>query len=230
MPTTYTPSGHTRLKRRPQRGSYDAAVIHAILDAGLVAHVGYVDEGQPVVTPTAYWRDGNRLFWHGSAAGRALRAQLLGRVCVTVTLVDGLVLGRSGFTHSMLYRSVMAYGMPERVADPAAKRRAMDALIGGLYPGRPAEVRPAHESELAAITVVSMKLEEVSAKVRGGGVNEVDADLDAPCWAGVVPVHTVVGEAISDSRLHANTPLPPSLARYVPGVPVEEALKGRGGL
>ncbi|HEX7928783.1 MAG TPA: pyridoxamine 5'-phosphate oxidase family protein, partial [bacterium] len=187
MQNTYTPTERTRLRRKTQRAAYDADTVHAILDAGLIAHIAYVDDGQAVVTPTTYWREGGHVYWHGSAAGRALRVQAQQRVCLTVSMVDGVVLGRSGFTHSMLYRSVMAFGVPEPVTDAADKRPAMDAMIDGLYPGRTREMRAAHDSELAAITVVRLKLEEVSAKVRGGGVIEVPADLGAPCWAGIVP-------------------------------------------
>jgi hypothetical protein len=230
MATQFAPTGRTRLRRRPQRGAYDKETVYAVLDAHLFCHVGYVLEGEAFVTPTAFWRAGDRLFWHGSAASRALAAQADGqRVCVTVSHLDGLVLGRSGFTHSVLYRSVMAFGHPVAITAGPEKRRAMDAFIGGLYPRRPAEVRPAHEAELAAIVVLSMAIEEASAKIRGGGVNEVEADLNAPCWAGVVPIAMTVGAPLPDPALLPGIAVSPSIAAYRPGARLEDALAGRNG-
>ncbi len=225
MTERFEPTDRTRLTRKPQRGSYDKAVIFGILDGGLMAHLAYVVDGQPFCTPTTYWRDGDRLYWHGSAAGRMTRAQAAGiPVCFTVSHLDGLVLGRSGLTHSALYRSVMAFGHAAPVTSAAAKRRAMDAFIGGLYPGRSGEVRPAHDAELSAITVLGMTIEEASAKIRDGGVNELEADLSADCWAGVVPLAVTLGPVQSDPRLAPGVPVSPSLARYVGGGRLEEAL------
>jgi nitroimidazol reductase NimA-like FMN-containing flavoprotein (pyridoxamine 5'-phosphate oxidase superfamily) len=184
----FEPTERTRLKRRPHRGSHDARVIFGILDAGLVCHLAYMVDGQPVCTPTAYWREGDRLYWHGSAASRMLMTQASGGpVCLTVSHVDGLVPGRSGFTHSVLYRSVMVFGRPSPIIDAEAKRCHMDRLIERLYPGRTREIRPPTECELAAITVLGMTIEEASAKVRDGGVLDPSRSWRrsaGPAWCG----------------------------------------------
>jgi len=227
IPPRYNPTELTQLRRRTHRGYYDAKTVHSILDAAVMGHVGYVHEGQSIVHPTAYWREGEWLYWHGSAAGRAIASQLTQRVCFTVSLVDALVLGRCGFTHSMLFRSVMAFGQPEKVEGMEAKRQAMDALVDRLYPRRTAEIRSINEAELAAITVVRLALKEVSAKIRDGGVNEVQSDMDAPCWAGVLPLRTTIGEPVPDQNLKPGTPLSPAIAGYAPGTDLETALKTR---
>lgn len=225
MSPEFPPTERTRLRRRPQRGAYDEVTIFGILDAAVLAHVGYVADGQPLVTPTAFWREGRRLLWHGSAGSRALRAQAQGLlVCVTVSHVDGFVLGRSGFAHSLLYRSVMAFGRTQPLEDRAAKRRAMDAFIERLYPGRTAELRPVHDVELDMIAVISMEIEDASAKIRDGGVNEKEEDLEAPGWAGVIPVHTRLAAAQTDARIAPDTALPASLAPYAPGTRIDDAL------
>lgn len=230
MTTTDFPvTERTRLRRRPQRGAYDEASIFGILDAGVIAHVGYVVDGEPLVTPTAYWREGRQLFWHGAAASRALRAQANGLpVCVTVSHLDGFVLGRSGFAHSLLYRSVMAFGRTQPVEGRAAKRRAMNAFIERLYPGRTAEIRPVHDAELDMITVICMPIEEASAKIRGGGVNEKDEDLAAPGWAGVIRVETTIGAARSDERIDARVARPASLGAWSEGVSLGDVLSKPG--
>jgi nitroimidazol reductase NimA-like FMN-containing flavoprotein (pyridoxamine 5'-phosphate oxidase superfamily) len=225
MTTGFPPSARTRLRRRPQRGHYDEATIFAVLDAGLIAHVGYVADGQPLVTPTAYWREGRRLLWHGSAGSRALRAQAAGiPVCVTVSHLDGLVLGRSGFAHSVLYRSVMAFGRTAPIEEREAKRRAMHAFIDRLYPGRTRELRPIHDVELDMIAVISMEIEEASAKIRDGGVNEKEEDLQAPGWAGVIPVRTSIGAKQTDARIDSRVPFPPSVAGYAESARLDEVL------
>ena len=215
----------TRLRRRPARGAYDEATVFGILDAGLVAHVGYAVDGAPRVVATAYWREGRHLYWHGAAGSQALRAQAGGMpLCVTVSLVDGLVLGRSGFAHSLNYRSVMAFGRGEEVKDRDAKRRAMDAFIERLYPGRTRELRPVHDPELDMIAVIGMRIEEASAKVRSGGVNEKEEDLAGPGWAGVIPVHVAIGAPCADPRIDAHVPLPASIGAYAPAARLDEAL------
>lgn len=226
MSPDFAPTQRTRLRRRPQRGAYDEATIFGILDAAVLAHVGYVADGQPLVTPTAFWREGRRLLWHGSAGSRALRAQAQGLpVCVTVSHVDGFVLGRSGFAHSLLYRSVMAFGRTQPLEDRAAKRRAMDAFIERLYPGRTLELRPVHDVELDMIAVISMEIEEASAKIRGGGVNEKEEDLEAPGWAGVIPVQTRLAERQTDARIAPQTAPPASLQLYTQGARVDDVLR-----
>jgi nitroimidazol reductase NimA-like FMN-containing flavoprotein (pyridoxamine 5'-phosphate oxidase superfamily) len=226
MSDRFEPTEVTRARRRPQRVSYDKAAVFAILDAGLVGHLAYVLDGRPFCTPTVYWREGERVYWHGSSAGRMLEAQSGGiPVCLDVSHLDGLVLSRAGFTHSVNYRSVMAFGHPAPVGDPDEKRRAADALIDRLAPGRTREIRPAHDRELDAITVLGMTIEEASAKIRAGGVLDAEPDLAAPCWAGVVPVAITVGPIAPDPRLPAGVPVPPGVARYVAGARLDDVLR-----
>jgi nitroimidazol reductase NimA-like FMN-containing flavoprotein (pyridoxamine 5'-phosphate oxidase superfamily) len=225
MTREFPPSERTRLRRRPQRGAYDEATIFALLDAGMIAHVGYTLDGQPFVTPTVYWREGRRLYWHGAAASRALRAQCAGPVCVTVSALDALVVARSGFACSVNYRAVMAFGRPAPLEERDAKRRAMDAFIERLYPGRTREVRAVADKELDMIGVLAMEIEEASAKVRNDGVIEKsEEDARAPGWAGLIPVRTLVGSAIPDPRIAAGTAFPASLAGYAEGASLDEAL------
>jgi nitroimidazol reductase NimA-like FMN-containing flavoprotein (pyridoxamine 5'-phosphate oxidase superfamily) len=207
------PSARTRVRRMPARGVYGWEAIHAILDAGLLCHVGYVIDGQTYVTPTAHWREGDHLYWHGSSASRMLRAQGAGvPVCVTVSLLDGIVLARSGFHHSMNYRSVMALGIAEPVEAPEAKLAALKAFTERVAPGRWHEVRPPTAQELKATTIMRLKLDEVSAKVRTGPPVDDEADYALPCWAGVVPVAVQAGPPQPDPRLSAQTPIPSYLA------------------
>jgi len=201
------PSARTRLRRSPTRGRYDRTAIDAILDAGLLCHVGYVIDGQPMVTPTLYWREGDRVYWHGSAASNMLRAVDGSPVCLTVSHFDGLVLARSGFHHSVNYRSVMLLG-DARVEDASESPELLDRFVDAMVPGRAAAVRPATEQELKATTVVSIAIDEVSAKVREGGPVDDDEDYELPIWAGVVPLHLEVDAAIPDERLAAGIELP----------------------
>lgn len=212
---TYAATARTRVKRMPKRGSYDRATVHAIVDAALVCHVGYVIDGRPYVTPTAHWRDGERVYWHGSSASRMLRSLKPGGVpvCLTVTHIDGLVLARSAFNHSMNYRSVMAFGEAHLVDDPDHKLRALETFTDRLYPGRWAELRPATAQELKATTVLWLDLDEVSAKVRSGPPGDDEADLAWPCWAGVVPVRTVTDAPVPEAHVPPGTPLPACLAQ-----------------
>jgi len=208
----------SRVRRLPKRASYDAGTIYAILDAGFICHVGYVIDGEPYVTPTAYWREGNHLYWHGSHASRMLRVVGDGApVCIAVTHLDGLVAARSGFHHSLNYRSVMLFGRARRIDDPAHKRAALDAFIERLYPGRTAEVRPPTTEELKATTVVSMPIDEASAKMRSGPPLDDEDDYALPVWAGVIPVAMRYGAPVADARLPKKIPLPPYLKRLVGG-------------
>lgn len=196
MPAEFTPTGRSRARRRPQRAAYDEDSVYAILDAGVLGHVGYVLDGQPYVTPTAYWREGRRLYWHGAAASRMLEAVGEGQpVCLTVSFLDGFVLGRSGFAHSLNYRSVMAFGRARLVEELEAKRAAMDAFIERLYPGRAESLRPSTEAELRQIALAEMTIEEASAKTRDGGVADYAPDAGWPAWAGVIPLETRLGAA-----------------------------------
>lgn len=202
------PSPRTRVRRIPTRGSYEPAVIRRILDEGLVAHVGFVHEGAPFVIPMGYARDGDRLLLHGSAASRLLRCLAAGaEACVTVTLLDALVLARSAFHHSMNYRSVAVLGRAEAVEEEVEKRRCLEVLLDRLVPGRGEHARPPDDRELAATLVVAVGLEEASAKVRSGPPSDDDEDLGLPHWAGLIPVGTVFGppEAAPDLRegIHA---------------------------
>ena len=202
LPGDFLPTARTRVKRLYQRACYDRKTVYGILDAGVMCHVGYVIDGQPYVTPTAYWRMGERVYWHGSSASRMLRRQAQGvPVCFTVALMDGLVLARSAFHSSMNYRTVMALGVAEKVVERAAKLRALEAFVERLTPGRWAESRPVTDQELKATTVLTLKLDEVSAKVRTGPPNDDEEDYGHPIWAGVVPLTTTVGAPQDDPRL-----------------------------
>ncbi len=201
---SYPRTDLTRVRRHPERGRYDEAAVNAVLDAALMAHVGYLVDARPLVTPTLFWREGRRLLWHGSAASRMLKAAGGGApVCVTVTLMDALILAPSGFHHSMNYRSVMAFGSARLIEDEAAKRAAADAFIERIYPGRAATLRPPSEIELRATTFVAMEIEEASAKVREGGVAPLDIDAGWPAWSGVVPIETRLGAPAPDDTLGA---------------------------
>lgn len=201
---SYPRTDLTRVRRHPERGHYDEAAVHAVLDAALMAHVGYLVDGRPLVTPTLFWREGRRLFWHGSAASRMLKTAGGGApVCVTVTLMDALILAPSGFHHSMNYRSVMAFGRARLIEDEAGKRMAADAFIERIYPGRAATLRPPTEIELRATTFVAMDIEGASAKVREGGVAPLDIDTGWPAWSGVVPIETRLGAPAPDATLGA---------------------------
>jgi nitroimidazol reductase NimA-like FMN-containing flavoprotein (pyridoxamine 5'-phosphate oxidase superfamily) len=208
----FSPTERTRVKRLPDRGKYDRETVYAILDAGLICHVGYTIDGLPYVTPTACWREGDHLYWHGSSASRMLRTQSAGiPVCITVTHLDGLVLARSGFHHSMNYRSVMAMGDAELVQDPDEKSAALQAFVERLVPGRWGLIRPPTAQELKATSVLRLHLQEISAKVRTGPPIDDDADYALPVWAGVVPVSMTVGAPQPDARLTAEGAQPPDV-------------------
>ncbi len=189
----YQPAGRTTLRRKPQRGRFDRATVHAILDAGVFCHVGQLVDGQPIVTPTVYWRDGERVYWHGQSKSRPVEAAAGTQVCVTVTILDGLVLARSAFRHSVRYRSVMAFGEARPVTDDAHKRRAFRAMIERLYPGRWDEIRQPNQAELDATGVVFLELQDISAKTRTDGVLDLQEDFALPVWAGVLPVAMTAG-------------------------------------
>lgn len=211
----FTPTTRTRLKRSHKRGHYDRKTVHEILDAGLECHVGYVIDGQPYVTPTAYWREGERVYWHGSSASKMLRNLEKGvPVCFTVSMLDGLVLARSGFHSSFNYRSVMAFGVAETVTGDAEKLAVLETFVERLTPGRWAELRPVTKQELKATTVMSMKLEEVVAKVRTGPPLDDEEDYALDVWAGVVPVETAIAKAEDDPRLKAGIVQPEYLRDF----------------
>ncbi|MFT4799812.1 MAG: nitroimidazol reductase NimA-like FMN-containing flavoprotein [Candidatus Azotimanducaceae bacterium] len=198
----------TTIKRAPDRGSYDMDTIHTILDATPLCHVGYVVNGQPIVTPTIHWRECNRIYWHGSRISRTLVESEQAPVCLTVTHLDGLVLARSAFHHSANYRSVMIFGTPTLVEERVEKTAALTALIDKMLPGRWQTLREMTEKEFAATSVLSLPLSEASAKIRAGGPNDLDSDLDFPVWAGVLPLTTVTGnpEPCPHNQTHVMAP------------------------
>ncbi|MFC3996655.1 pyridoxamine 5'-phosphate oxidase family protein [Nocardiopsis sediminis] len=236
---SYPQTGRTTPTRHRERAAYDRATVHAILDADWICHLGFVADGAPVVLPTIYARVGDRLYLHGSTGSRPLRAAGQGagtagrpegsgaddgagdapdaapedglRVCVTVTVADGVVLARSAFHHSVNYRSVVAHGTAHRVTDPAERARALDAIVDAAVPGRSADCRPATPKELAQTAVLRLDLAEVSAKVRQGGVADDPGDLSLPHWAGVLPLTRSFGPPQPDPALAPGTPLPPYL-------------------
>jgi len=220
----FTPTSRSRVRRRPQRAAYDEAAVYGVLDAGVMAHVGYVIDGQPFVTPTAYWREGRKLYWHGSAASRMLKAAGGAQVCVTVSFLDGFVVGRSGFIHSLNYRSVMAFGRARLIEDLGARREALNAFIDRLYAGRSVKLRPATDAEVAATAMVEMEIEEASAKIRHTGVADLPADAGWAAWCGVFPVETRIGAALPEPGMSIDGLPTPDLAPYAEGRRLDEAL------
>jgi hypothetical protein len=202
------PSDRVRVRRKPDRGRYARATIDAILDAGIVAHVGYVVDGQPYVIPTLYWRDGDDVYWHGSTASRMIRTIESGApVCLTVSLIDSIILARSGFNSSADYRSVVVVGVARPITGDA-KARALDRFLDVLAPGRSAEVRPMTGKELAQTAVVALSLDEASAKVRDAGLGDDPGDEAWPVWAGTIPVRLAFGEPVPATDLAAGIELP----------------------
>jgi uncharacterized protein len=211
-------SPRTRVVRESMRGIYDRETINQILDEGFICHVGFVQDGQPFVIPTAYGRAGNVLYLHGSAASRMLRQLQTGlSVCVTVTLLDGLVLARSVFNHSMNYRSVVILGTATAVEDPAEKFEALRRLSEHIIPGRWVDARLPNEKELKATTVMRLPIEEFSAKVRQGPPVDDEEDYAFQTWAGVLPLAVVPGALIPDARMDAKQSIPNYLRRYSRG-------------
>ena len=216
--TAFTPTHRSKVKRLHERGRYDEDSVFAILDAGIIAHIGYVIDDQPYVTPTAYWRRGRTLYWHGSSASRMLRTQKAGiPACVTVSLLDGLVVARSGFHHSVNYRAVMAFGTARFVEDAKEKEAELDYFIERIYPGRVAALRPVNQQELKGTTLIAMEIEEASAKVRTGEPKDDEEDYALDIWAGVIPIRQVVGAIENDPRLKAGVALPEHLRRFTDG-------------
>src|SRR6185312_8097123 len=209
------PTSRTRLIRKPDRGSHDRDTVYAILDEGLICHLGFAVGGQPYVLPTTHARIEDRLYVHGSVASRMLKTLKGGTpVCVTVTLIDGLVLARSAFHTSMNYRSVVILGAASEVTDLEHKRSAFNALIEHILPGRRAHIRAPTDQEMKATSVLCLPVTEASAKVRTGGPVEAQADYALPCWAGVVPLGIQARAPVPDERLAPGTPLPREVAFY----------------
>jgi nitroimidazol reductase NimA-like FMN-containing flavoprotein (pyridoxamine 5'-phosphate oxidase superfamily) len=212
---TLVQTPRTTLKRRPARGSFDRALIYSILDEGLVCHVGFSADAQPFVVPTVYARIGDRLYIHGSVANRMLRNLATGvPVCITVTLLDGLVLARSAFHHSMNYRSVMIFGVATEVGDPAERLRAFAAVVNHVMPNRFSATRPPDPQELKATSVLALDITEASAKVRSGPVSDAEEDYALPYWAGVLPLKLVPQAPIPDERLPPGIAVPAEVKGY----------------
>ena len=195
------PTPRTRVKRLGKRAHYDADTVHGILDATPICNVGYVFNGTPYVTPTLQWREGSHIYWHGSSASRMLEACEDAEVCMTVSIIDGFVMARSAFNHSCNYRSVMVFGTARKVTDIAEKEARLRTFTNGLWPGRWEMLRQMTTQELKATTVLSLALDEASAKVRTGPPGDDEADHALPIWAGVIPVRQQVLEPVDDPHL-----------------------------
>jgi nitroimidazol reductase NimA-like FMN-containing flavoprotein (pyridoxamine 5'-phosphate oxidase superfamily) len=207
-PPSYPPTDRTQVRRRAMRGVYDKEQVHAILDQGFVCHVGFVLDGQPYVVPTAYARSGEQIYIHGSAASRVMRKDQDLDLCLTVTLVDGLVLARSAFHTSMNYRSVMVLGKARQITDLEEKREALRLFTNQVIPGRWEQAKQPTEQELKATGVLALPLEEVSAKVRTGPPIDDEEDYALPIWGGVVPVIQTLGAPLPDSRVQPGIAAP----------------------
>ena len=206
----FAPTARSRIKRLPKRAHYDRESVYAILDAAFLCHIGYVIGRQPYVTPTAYWREGDSLYWHGSSKSRMLLAlEKSPDICLTVTILDALVVARSGFHKSMNYRSAMVYGKPYKVEGQQEKQEKMETFVERLYPGRWKELRPVTKQELKATTVLGMHIEEASAKVRTGPPIDDAEDYALPIWGGLVPLRVAIGEPVDDGRLAKGSGAPP---------------------
>ncbi len=215
---TKAPSPRTRVRRMPARADYERETIDAILDEALIAHVGFAVEGEPYVIPTLHARVGERVYFHGSSASRTIRALAADtQMCLTVTLLDGLVLARSAVHHSVNYRSVVVLGQATAIEKPAEKMAAIKAFTERLIPGRWDEARPPTAKELKAIQVLSLPLDEASAKLRTGPPVDDEEDYALDTWAGVIPLQTVTGTPVPDARLAEGIPVSSAARAWSPG-------------
>jgi uncharacterized protein len=222
---SFAVSERNRVRRMHERGSYDRAAVFAILDSALLCHVAYVLDGQPYCTPTMFWREKDMLYWHGSSASRMLRHLKAGTpACLTVSHLDGLVLARSGFHHSVNYRSAMCFGTARIIDLPDAKAKALASVVDRFYPGRSPSLRPIHPQEIKAVTVIGMRIDEASAKVRAKNTVDDEEDYALPIWAGVVGIKTVIGDDDPCPRLQAGVSRPAELCAYRQGRVLDEAL------
>lgn len=205
----------SKVRRHPERAAYDRAAIDAILDEALFAHVGFVHEGGPVVIPINYGRSGDTLYLHGSAVSRTLGSLASGiDVCLTVTLLDALVLARSTFHHSMNYRSVVIFGKCRLVTDPQEKERALACIVEHIVPGRTREARGPNANELAATSVIALAIDEASAKARSGPPLDAASDLESPLWGGLLPIAQRYGPPIADAFVPEGVEVPATISRY----------------
>ena len=193
----FPPSERTRVRRLPERGLYERSEIYPVVDAALTCTVAYLLDGRPMATPTAHWRDGDHLYWHGSAASRFLKRVVGTEVCVSIHLTDGIVLARSGFDSSMNYRSATLFGICEEITG-AEKVAQLDAFVEKLVPGRSKELRASHDQELKATTLLGMKISEASGKIRDGGVHDNEADAGENIWAGILELESRFTKLIPD--------------------------------
>ena len=218
-------SNRNRVKRVHERGRFDKATVYDILDSAMLAHIAYVIDGQPYCTPTGFWREQDTLYWHGSSASRMLRSQSDGApVCVTVTHFDAIVLARSGFHHSVNYRSVMAFGTARMVDDRAEKLRLMDRFVDRLYPGRSREIRSPTEQEIKATSFVMMPIDEASGKIRATHVVDDEEDYSLPVWTARLPVRQILGEPEPCPRQPAGLAVPSGLSGYRADRSLDETL------
>ena len=220
MPDTTNPADifptteRSRIRREHDRGSHGRADVYAVLDAAPLCHVGYIINGAPYVTPTLHWRYENRIYWHGSSASRFLRQVADTQVCVTVSLMDGYVMARSAFNHSVNYRSVMTFGRAQVITDAGEAAAALQHMVEGFFPGRWETLRPMSPQELKATSVLWMEIEEATAKVRNGPPGD-GFEADFPVWAGVIPMRTTLAAAEPAPELPADCPLPAPLAALI---------------
>lgn len=204
----------SRVKRLHEYGSYDRSVAYAILDSARLCHVAYVVDGAPLCTPTIHWRDGNMIYWHGSSASRMLRKSMGTKVCLTVTHLDGFVMARSAFNHSLNYRSVMLFGEPTLVPDDQ-KQEKLKSLVDTLYPGRWNSLRPMKPQEVKATTIIGMPIDEGSAKITVGPPNDEDDDYAQDIWAGVIPINPVLGDIEPCPRLNEGVETPDHIFDFI---------------
>jgi nitroimidazol reductase NimA-like FMN-containing flavoprotein (pyridoxamine 5'-phosphate oxidase superfamily) len=215
-----------RMKRVPVRGHYDKNTIYDILDAALVCHIAYVVDGRPYCTPTCFWREGDHLYWHGASASRMIRAQASGvEVCLTVTHLDSLVMARSGFHHSVNYRSVMAFGHAHIIEEANEKLRLMDNFIDRIYPGRSRLIRQPSPQELKATSMMGMVIETASGKIRDQHVADDEADYAAvPAWSALYPIAQVLAAPSECPRQLPGLSRPDEMADFVPGARLDEVM------
>lgn len=215
MSDAFPQTPRNKVQRKPARGHYDTATIYPIVDEALICHVGFMQDGQPYVIPTLHARQGDRLLLHGSRASRLMRHLAAGgEVCITITLVDGIVLARSVFHHSINYRSVVIFGHGETITDPAERLAALEAFTERLVPGRWQEVRLPNPIELKQTAVVAVPIDTASAKIRSGPPGDDEADMNLPVWAGVLPLQQIVGSPLPDPALPDGVGLPESVRHY----------------
>jgi nitroimidazol reductase NimA-like FMN-containing flavoprotein (pyridoxamine 5'-phosphate oxidase superfamily) len=222
---SYPLSQRNRVKRLHERGFYDHATVHGLLDASMLCHVSYVIDGQPYCTPTFFWRENTKLYWHGSSASRMLRSQSEGEpVCLTVAHLDSLVLARSAFNHSVDYRAVMAFGHARLIEVEAEKLRGIRAMVDRFYPGRTDLLRAPTAQEIKATRFIGMEIEQASAKIRAKGIGDDEEDYALPIYAERIPVRTVLGAPEPCRRLVPGVARPEGIAGYHEGRRLDEAV------